>query len=742
MSSPFSVFRKHQKGLMAGLIIVAMVSFVVLGTAEQFLDSGGSGGGPQEDRIIATWTGGKFTQKELNQLVYNRISLNNFIRGVMFMEARNRGEEQLRPYHEYNTRNEKDIIRTALLVEEANKLGIVVSDAQVETRIKALSQDSVTDSQLNTVLREISDGERPVSYPQIIEAYRREMLAEQAKLVYGSPDANYDSLATPAQRWDYFCRLNRRVTMQVYPFPVDRYISDPRIPEPSDSQLRAFYEEHKDDVQSPSSPEPGFKEPAGVKLEYLKADYVKFFEAAKAKLTDEEIRKDFEKYKETMRLNLEFDERMSSYDDILKKMDADESKDDDKPVVKAPEPDPTPYETAVGRFAKRAPKATEPRFTDDEILHRNRESIVKRLAEERARDDMQKALEVAYQKMQRFYDTEYRRWSLSNVAKEDEDDESKEPATPPPAFDLAKLASPDAGLTYHQTAVMSREELFLDKYLGQTFVNRRWGMEKDPQTDIETLRLVEPGTPLHNSTFQTKTKMSPFRAEDQIQGSSEAFYRNQYVFWKTADREQNVPAFDDIEDRVRRAWKIANDTGKSARDFARQQAERLAQEINGNKDTLKKRFADSKDVKETSEFTWYEDRLKGTGFGPIPVVRQYPIRTKLEEVEVGGDRFYREVFRLADKKAGAAMNDSGSIVYAVQVFDAPDAKIDTLQERFLRSPYSEVRRGLSFIMQSGDVPDQQGYAIVSAYDMVRNAEDWYEQLERDYDVEWAPAEDQ
>lgn len=736
MSSPFSVFRKHQKGLMAGLVIVAMVSFIVLGTADQFLRFG-SDGDPQGARVIATWTGGEFTQGDLNRLQYNRVSLNAFIQGVKQMEAENRGQAQPDPFIPFNTTNEREMIRTALLVEEAKKLGVVVTDEQVMQRIKTLSQDSVTDSQLNTVLRNITSRERPVTFAQVIEAYRHELIATQAKLIYASPDRDFDGLATPAQRWDYFCRLNRRVKLEVYPFEVDKFLTDSRIPEPSDSDLRAFYEEYKDNVPSPTSPEPGFRDPEAVKLEYLKADYLKFYNDAKAKLTDEEIRQDFEKYKSAMRSNLEFAERMSSLDDLLKDDQDEEKKDDGKPAVKAPEPDPTAYEQATGRFAKRAPKATEPRFTDDEVLGRNREAIVKRLAEQRARDAMRKALDDAYMKMLRFYESAYRKWALANTPKEGAKKDAAD-ATPPPTFDLAKLANPDAGLTYHQTTLLSFEELRRDKYLGQTFVDRRWQVSKNPQTDIEEPQIVSPGTQLPQYAFQSKTKFSPFRGEDQVTGSAEEFYRNQYVFWKTADRQENTPAFDDIKDRVKQAWKIANKTGKSARDLARDAAKRLADELNGNKTTLKDRFPDSSLVKETPEFTWYEDRLMPTGHSQLPIVRTFPMPTRLDEVEVGENRFYREVFRLSDKQAGTAMNDAGSIVYVVQVFDAAGSDRDALRQEFLRSPFSRYIPGLSQGLP--DIPDEQGYAVASYYDMYRASNAWYDQLERDYEVKWQPRE--
>jgi hypothetical protein len=731
MSSPFSVFRKHQKGLMAGVVIMAMVSFIVLGTADQFLQFN-SGGDPEAQRVIAKWNGGEFTRQEVTRLLYNRVALNQFIVGVRRMEAKNHGMAQFDTSAPFETNNEREIVITALMVEEAKKLGIVVTDDQVMQRIKSLSGDSVTDSQLNTILREISSREQQVTFPQLIEAYRHEILAGQAAMTYGSPGRQYDTFASPAQRWDYFCRLNRRVKLQLYPFPVDQYLDDARIPrEPDDSTLREFYEEHKDRTHSPTSPEPGFRDPPGVKLEYLKADYLKFYNDAKAKITDEEIRQDFEQHKASLREVLEFSEGMDRRDDPLADLKEEEKKDDGKPVVKATEPDPSAYEEAVGKFAKTAPEATEPRFTDDEVLARNREGIVKRIAEERARENMNNALEEAHKKMDRFSGGPYHKWAQANATAETKDGEEVKSETPPPTFDLASLANPEAGLTYHQTTMMSQEELALDKYFRQTFVNRRWKREKNPQTDIEDPRMVEQGIELPNYVFQNKSKMNPFRAEDEISGSAEGLYRNQYVFWKTDTRKAQTPAYEDIKDRVKRAWKIANDTGKSARDFAKESAKRLADEINANKTTLKERFGDSATVKETSEFTWYQDRIMPTGQGSMPFIRNVPEPTRLEEVEAGDYRFFRDVFRLSDKEAGVAMNDSGTIVYVVQIFDSADSTRDSLRDQFVRSPYSRP------LPQFGI---EQGYMLASAYDMQRRANGWYRQLERDYGVKWQERE--
>lgn len=722
--------------MIAGLIIVAMVSFIVLGTVDQFMRQGPSGG-PQENRLVATWKGGKFTQSDLNVRVNNRQVLNQFIYGVAETAVKNGATNVPNP-RQYSLA-EQEVVYNMLLTQEAEKLGIVVPDSQIAERIKSYSGDAVSDSQLTKVMRDMSGRERPVTLGVITAALRDEMMAEQMQALYNLNAGGYDYAATPAQRWDYFCRLNRRVKMQVYPIAVNPYITDPRIPDPTEDQLVAFYEAHKDNVASPSNPEPGFKDPRGVKLEYIKADYVKFFEQAKAAVTDEEIRKDFEGRKETLRSALEASEGMSPRD-LLNALDEKIEAAKDPAAVRATEPDATPYEEATGKFAKCAPTATEPRFTDEEIFARNRDEIVTRLAEECARETMRKVLDETLLTMTRFYEVEYRKWLIDNTPK-DSDEKAKDepPKTPPPTFDLAKLAKPAEGLTYHQTSILSAEEIARDKTLSQTFVNRRWGKSTDPTTKEVSVTQQEPGINLLEYLFRTKTKMSPFRAEDEIAGAGAGTYRNQYVMWKTDDRAEQTPAFADIKDRVKIAWKIANNTGKSARDLARENAQKIADEINGNRvdgkvQTLKQRFADSPEVKETEEFTWYEPHVMPIGTGPMPLLHtQSPTLAKLEEVELGEDLFFREAFRLADYQAGTAMNDAGSIVYVVQLFDAVNSTPDKLREAFQRAPFSLTQ---TQFRQIPSVPIEQGYALSSRMDTARGHNAWIEQFERDFGVKW------
>src|SRR5436190_1252609 len=44
---------------------------------------------------------------------------------------------------------------------------------------------------------------------------------------------------TPADRWEYFCRLNRKLTAEILPVAVEKFVAE--IPDPSADELRKFY---------------------------------------------------------------------------------------------------------------------------------------------------------------------------------------------------------------------------------------------------------------------------------------------------------------------------------------------------------------------------------------------------------------------------------------------------------------------------------------------------------------------
>src|SRR5690242_5775190 len=85
MASPFRVFRKYQKTLLAVAGVVLMFVFVVGDSLFSYFGGGRNPRAVEDHDAKATavrWDGGKLTNLQLNQLVSRRRILANFLKNV------------------------------------------------------------------------------------------------------------------------------------------------------------------------------------------------------------------------------------------------------------------------------------------------------------------------------------------------------------------------------------------------------------------------------------------------------------------------------------------------------------------------------------------------------------------------------------------------------------------------------------------------------------------------------------
>ena len=85
MASPFRVFRKYQKTLLAIAGVVLMFVFVVGDSLFSYFGGGRNARAGEDHDAKATavhWDGGKLTNRQLNELVSRRQILNNFLKNV------------------------------------------------------------------------------------------------------------------------------------------------------------------------------------------------------------------------------------------------------------------------------------------------------------------------------------------------------------------------------------------------------------------------------------------------------------------------------------------------------------------------------------------------------------------------------------------------------------------------------------------------------------------------------------
>jgi len=274
MTSPFTIFRRHQKVFLAALALLAMISFVFLsGPVFDSLTSHTM----RNPLVVSTKTYGNLTEADLAHLIRQQNLVRSFFERVyLTMGFRLPWEPP----------SEESAVETWILANRAKELGMVISNSMINAYLREMTGGRISRETFRQILQEMHLSDR-----QLFDALRTELAARQMLEMI-----DFSTLpTTPAQRWDYYQRLNRRATVELVAEPVAKYVD--RVGEPEEAALRDLFEKYKENYYDPASPEPGFRRPHRAALEYLKADVAQFMQPAS--ITEAEIQQYYEKNKDT-----------------------------------------------------------------------------------------------------------------------------------------------------------------------------------------------------------------------------------------------------------------------------------------------------------------------------------------------------------------------------------------------------------------------------------------------------------
>ena len=606
---------------------------------------------------------------------------------------------------------EEQVVNSWLLARYAQQLGMVVSDQQIIDFLKRWSRNAVKPAEFQAAFKRSG-----LSEIQFFNLMRDELLAQQIQQMF------YVSLAatTPAERWDYFTRVKQMAAIEAVPVPVADYVA--RVDEPSDEELKAFFDQHKDEYPLPDSPEPGFREPQQVALQWFKADEEKFL----AQVTDEEIKQRYEKNKdlydqsEKQSEAKQPEEKKEKPKESGKKQDSKDSsaagrpspfrltalpqeeKSADQAAAAAKEKKPAASPAPV---AKEAPSPKKPAAEGAEKKPASTqkppstakksaaakpglaEATKTRIRREIADEKIFKIFENLREQMVQYHD----QWSQYEVAmlhQQSQKENEKKTALPPPPPrpDFEKLAK-ENGLLTGQTPLVSQWEV-RSMPIGASLANGR--------------------EPVWQYAFLT---LAQFRAEISVSLGGDF-----YLFWKTEETRDRIPKFDDpgVRERVLRTWKMIH-----ARPLAVKAAESLAAEARQAKEPLKQAFAGRSDLHVVlpPPFSWIT-------FGNVPLgSAPNAVRTSdVTGVEYAGDEFMRTVFRLEPGQIGVAMNAPQNVAYVIQLSGL--------------SPSHEVLR------KEFEVDDFSKYEPAAMEDRQRTFRAWLDEIKSSAGVEWKRKADQ
>ncbi|MDZ4658776.1 MAG: hypothetical protein SH868_14465 [Bythopirellula sp.] len=710
MAHPFRYFRKHQKAFLAVAAVVAMFVFVIGDQITAIIGQGGGGRDPST--VVASWKGGKMSLMELDVLTQRRYFLSQFLDRLRMTGAQRLIEQGGTPVMpsvpdfvlpENSTPRDIQVgvVTTRILADQAKKAGITISDNVINHFLKETSFRRVSDDEILMLLQGLRGGDSRGLEDQLFTGLRELLLGNT---YFGSFNADIRNVM-PEQRWEDWKRINDRISLEVAAVPVSDFAK--QVPDPSDAELLAFYEEYKDNVaripymvlgtQLPSA-DPGFKVPRKVKLNYLLGDVNAWSEKYRDSITEEEIADYYERNKRTQFVKT--DGSTPAFDEGL--FDTDSTEDpagepasaggetsdnaEEKETQAAPAEDESGSTSRVKKFQLAAFQENETEEAaeveageeadaeeaaelaieamEGEPASAGGESDVEDESDNKEGDKTQyvpldevrdtirnklatdKAVVELKKVVDRIYgelDSEYNPYGLAVVTARSE---KQEIPAPPETLTNLKERAKEAGITSEETVLVTQREL-ADTYVGKAV---------DAQTQSELVL---------QAAFDDLQLYEPMLAKD--------LDANYYLVTKVEDVPEKVPAFDEIKSEVLQAWKI-----REAAKLALTRAEELAAAAQKAGDTLGTFFIGKPyEVLTTDLFSWLT-------FGSTPAeMERGPRLGDAPPLTAVGPDFMTKAFELKADEVAALLNFDQTNAYIFRV-DRRESTPEELQALFLK----------------------------------------------------------
>lgn len=731
--NPFGTFRRNQKTWLVGATLLAMVSFLFLGTIIQLL-SGRSGGGTGGLETYAECREfGKITNQEIHTLQTNRESLGRFLSVLYTNLAQGADETKLRSLsllrsvcEQYNiSRDAESLVNAWLIVQYAQTEGLSPNWDDMRNYLSGLTADHLTEPVFQKTLADTG-----LSKAALENLLARHIIEKQAlerfSVLY--------SAVSPATRWDWFRRLYRQVTIEAAALPVAEFTG--QVGEPSEAQLKKFFEEYKSKKHDPGLADSGLIAPAEIAFQYVVAEpNQKILDS----VTEDEMKAYYEANKET-----QFRKPVKPLTDLPGLPGGIGSSPfpaPGKPIFNIPNPaeppktDETPKTPDVPEPLKteETPKTDEIPKTEEVPKTPQTETSrtgaltrwVKYQTEEILKTEEPKAGETPKEEPKK-----------DDVKKEDPKPENVKPEKTKPAETKHEETKPetpaDLSVLYHpfddvKTAIretLAREKaakglpVIQEKMNEFAKVYNECFEQRKPVPPLPDLSPVAAGQNLELKTVPLggiyaamhtefarglfeRNRLIRLYANIPVNFVPEIFpgTNGEVLLWVTDQKAEKKPEkLDDVRELAVRRWKEIE-----ARPLAMKKAEELAAKLNtAMADTMSSKLLFSEVFKketvvETEPFTW---KTYGEGIHPIMAImnRQQPVLGEVREKGVAagnsiidnkvifmpGREFMEKVYSLRRDEAGAVFNQPQSMVYVVRVTRSSPSE-DSLLEQFQSS---------------------------------------------------------
>jgi peptidyl-prolyl cis-trans isomerase D len=270
---PFEVFRRHQRKLLAIFAILAMFGFVVSDSLPKLLSPSYA----DRDQPVVPLYGKMIYHSVLNQMALQRSNANQFVAGLSAFFF---GPDF------FGGLRTRDLVDALILQHEADRLGIPAGPDMGREWLKQVSQGQMNRETFEAVLAKFNN---QVSGEQILADIANQVRLRKVRELLGQP------MVTPYDVYRSYRDQNERVSARVVEVPVEKFLA--QVPEPSDQEIRSYYDAYKDVLPDPSRPTPGFKVPRQIQVEILSLDGNALARSLKDRLSEADLRAAYENRK-------------------------------------------------------------------------------------------------------------------------------------------------------------------------------------------------------------------------------------------------------------------------------------------------------------------------------------------------------------------------------------------------------------------------------------------------------------
>ena len=790
MASPFAVFRRYQAAFLVIFGVLIIVIFTIGDSVSRLTDTGG---GENKDPVVVRWEGTELTESQLQGLQYAKQDVLNALYAVQnaaiakgafprFLQQATMRQQMGLPVSRpgmlftETDLDREEIVRTRILAEWASQIGMVVPDAEIAEHLRQISDNQLSWDQMREILRGGENTKYTRSLKALNAMIREKLLAQKALAL------SFAALGelTPGQQLGYFARSNRQIEIDVLEIPVSDFVD--QVSDPDSKELQAYFEKYKHQTPlfntiagvSYESPDPGFKLPHRVAVDFVKVNVDQEIEKWLDQVTDEEIAAYYEENKRIdQQLQVVDALTLPSAEDFAPEDDGDESSEG-QPQTEAAQAEQAEIEGSDVKPSEESGADEEKTVppTDDSGHRRGRvkiQQVAFSAAQPGAEEAEVDAVKSSEAEKSTDTGTEQEKPGASasgeetpdtaattttnSTAAQDDPPPLKEPTYKP----LEEVRDYVRQKVAEKKAADAIEVKF--KAIRRRVVAFAAARQYEEGRDIappEVKQLAESegldgvSVPLQDAwSFQRDTDIGrsvqrqpqsrgrPFGGEIDytslvFQEGNQTFWQaiettddenNRYLSWKTAEKLPEVPTLDGPErERVVRVWKQGagrQDAQDSARKRAVARAEEMLTRLKGGEsfDAIAATMPGSRRL-ATEAFSWLTS-------GSAPMMNPFaPARLRLSQidgVDQPGSAFMESAFALDVGEAGVGVNHPQTHVYLLQVTFQNKSR-EILEQDFLNN-MDDPRTGRE--VQSAAQLDWQ-----------QLGERWFNELDRSVALEW------